>query len=133
MQEQHIFLTETMPLRHGTGELTMGLRHDDAAKAIELLMRMANIIDEKPHALDVGISSHELGMGYRAWTIRLREIIKLINYLQAEKFELLERINLLSCDLRSRPDLEVLTDEHQKEIWAYYKKLLETEANNDEQ
>ena len=99
--------------------------NDEAAKAIALLMRMANIIDEKPSAIDVGISSNELGMGYRAWSIKLREIIRLINDLQAEKYELLEQINILSSISKNSLDLDELPEECRIEIWEHYNRLMQ--------
>jgi hypothetical protein len=115
------------------GGLTMGYKSDDAAMAINLLIRMANIIDEKPDALEVGISSKELCMGYRAWTIKLREAIKLINDLQAEKYGLKERIRILEMDLESRPDMEELNDENKKKIWDYYERLIREEVQKGQE
>ena len=120
------------------------MKEDKTSSAIKMLMQMANIIDERgfkePNRVGIGISSQDLFMGFRAWTIKLRQTINIICDLQAQVFSLKERIMLQNAEIDSCPDLDRLTDDGAKKVKDFYSKILnkedealdkEMEAEND--
>lgn len=111
--------------------------YDIASETVALLLKMGNIIDEKhfadTNAIDIGVSSREIGCGCLALSSRFREGAIRIIELQMEIYKLRDRIECLKLDLKDSLDIGELTDKQQEEIREHYERLLkEDEAKNGE-
>ena len=110
---------------------------DHVAETISLLMKIANVFDEKgllEDSGDVTVTNCDIGgLGYRALTGYLRKGIEVINNLQSEKFFLKEKIRYLEWDLNDRIYIEDLSEESQKKARAYVEKLRKKEEEEEKQ
>ena len=100
---------------------------DATAETLRILMQLANLVDERgaeKEAKSVTIDlSEDLGLGYRAFSKYIRDGIYVLAELQDKVYGLQEKNRWLRISRDARPDIEDLSDEHQKEVLDLAEKL----------
>lgn len=100
---------------------------DATAETLRILMQLANLVDERgaeKETKSVTIDlSEDLGLGYRAFSRYIRDGIYVLTELQDKVYDLQEKNRWLRISRDARPDIEGLSDEHQKEVLDLAEKL----------
>lgn len=100
---------------------------DATAETLRILMQLANLIDERgaeKETKSVTIDlSEDLGLGYRAFSRYIRDGVYVLTELQDKVYDLQEKNRWLRISRDARPNIEDLSDEHQKEVLDLAKKL----------